>query len=289
MSSLGSADFAVLDRLMNFVRGRGYVLDFSDRDFAEFFASELGVDIDDPRFSVNGGSKGRRLKAFLQQVDDAAAARILRGLWNRRRALLESTGATDPVAEASRKFESLIARLGGGSAGSPPRLAHAPPVYEGLLAELEGIRDTEPHARGYAFEAFLHRCFAASGLDPREPFRNTGEQIDGSFQLGQETYLLEAKWTKERIGNRDLHAFHGKLEAKAAWARGLFVSFMGFTDEGLVSFGTGKRVVCMSGRDLHQALKRRLPLRELLDGKVRRAAETGRPFVPVEKLFPEKG
>ena len=289
MSSLKAADFAVLDRLIDFIRGRGYVLDFSDRSFAEFFASELDIDIDDPRFSPNGGSKGKRLRAFLEQADDAAATRILRGLWERRRQHLDSIGATDPVAGAGRKFEALIARLGDGSGGSLPGLVHAPQVYEELLAELEGIRDTEPHARGYGFEAFLHRCFAANGLDPREPFRNTGEQIDGSFQLGHETYLLEAKWTKERIGNRDLHAFHGKLEAKAAWARGLFVSFSGFTEEGLVSFGTGKRVVCMSGRDLHQALKRRLPLRELLGGKVRRAAETGRPFVPVEELFPEKG
>ena len=63
------------------------------------------------------------------------------------------------------------------------------------------------------------------------------------------------------------------------------MSFAGFTDEGLASFGTGKRVVCMSGRDLHQALQRQLPIRKLLDGKVRRAAETGRPFVPVDELF----
>ncbi len=265
------------------------MLDFSDRSFAEFFASELDVDIDDARFSVNGGSKGRRLRAFLEQAEDAAAARILHGLRERRRGLVESTGSADPVAGADSRFEALIARLGDGNGKSPPRAVQAPHVAEGLLAELVGIRDMEPHARGYAFEAFLHRCFAANGLDPREPFRNTGEQIDGSFQLGQETYLLEAKWTKERIGNRDLHAFHGKLEAKAAWARGLFVSFSGFTDDGLVSFGTGKRVVCMSGRDLHQALKRQLPLRELLDGKVRRAAETGRPFVPVEELFLNKG
>jgi hypothetical protein len=57
MSSLSSADLAVIDALVDFARGRGYVLDFSDRTFAAFFSSELGVDIDEPRFADMGGSK----------------------------------------------------------------------------------------------------------------------------------------------------------------------------------------------------------------------------------------
>ena len=46
----------------------------------------------------------------------------------------------------------------------------------------------------YAFEKYLKRLFDAFGLEAHSAFSLTGEQIDGSFLLGSETYLLEAKW-----------------------------------------------------------------------------------------------
>jgi hypothetical protein len=51
------------------------VLDFSDSSFSEFFAAELDVDIDDPIYAEHGGSKGKRLRCFLQKVDDGRDVR----------------------------------------------------------------------------------------------------------------------------------------------------------------------------------------------------------------------
>ena len=113
-----------------------------------------------------------------------------------------------------------------------------------------------------------------------------GEQIDGSFQLSGETYLLEAKWTDPKIGAGELRSFNAKLEDKAAWTRGLFVSNSGFTDDGLEAFGRGKRVVCMDGLDLYETLDRLLSLEDVIARKVRRAAESGQPFVRVRDLYP---
>ena len=110
--------------------------------------------------------------------------------------------------------------------------------------------------------------------------------VGASFLLQGETYLVEAKWQSAPTGGNDLHAFHGKLEQKAAWARGLFVSNSGFTEDGLVSFGRAKRVICMDGLDLYEALDRGLPLNHVIASKVRRAAETGEAFVRVRDLFP---
>ena len=149
-----------------------------------------------------------------------------------------------------------------------------------------GLPAMEPQPRGYAFEKFLTRLFNAYGLDAREPFRLVGEQIDGSFQLSSETYLLEAKWQTPPVGAEDLHAFHGKVEQKAAWARGLFISNSGVSLDGLVAFGRGKRVVLMDGGDLYELLKRNLSLSEVIDRKVRYAAETGVLFVRVRDRFP---
>jgi len=83
-----------------------------------------------------------------------------------------------------------------------------------------------------------------------------------------------------------MHTFHGKVEQKAAWARGLMISWSGFSEDGLIAFGRGKRVICMDGLDMHEMLNRELPLTHVLEKKVRRAAETGRAFVRVRELFP---
>jgi restriction endonuclease Mrr len=90
----------------------------------------------------------------------------------------------------------------------------------------------------------------------------------------------------EQLGVAELHTFHGKLEQKAAWTRGIFVSNSGFTDEGLIAFGRGKRVICVDGLDLYEMLDREIPWRKVLELKVRRAAETGLPFIRVRELFP---
>ena len=46
--------------------------------------------------------------------------------------------------------------------------------------------------------------------------------------------------------------------------------------DGLVAFGSGKRLICMDGCDIDDALDRQIRLKVVLERKVRRAAETGR-------------
>lgn len=246
------------------------------------------MDIDHPVYAESGASKGKRLRCFLQKVDDATAVRTLTALWEHRTEILARIQQPDPVTNAEGRLLSLIARLRGAPVDTfaqPPRPATDRRLLEALKSELLRVRDLPPHQRGYAFEAFLKRAFDADGLAAREPFRNTGEQIDGSFVLGDEIYLLEAKWHAGLTPAADLHVFHGKLDHKAAWTRGLFVSFNGFTVEGLAAFGSGKRIICMDGRDIYDALERELPLKDVLERKIRRAAETGDIHVPVRELF----
>ena len=267
------------------------MLDFSDASFAEFFASELQVDIDDPKYSVKGGSKGKRLRYFLQQCDDATAVRTLAALWGHRVEYLTRNDTKDPVKNAEDRYQALINRLSGKSARPSAATSAAVTAIDSkkiakAKSDLLQISSLAPQARGYAYETFLKDLFDAFGLAAQEPFRLRGEQIDGSFQLGSDVYLLEAKWQGHPIGVADLHTFHGKIEQKAAWTRGLFVSNSGFSDDGLAAFGRGKRVICMDGLDLYEMLDRQLPLTKVLECKVRRAAETGSPFVRVRDLFP---
>jgi hypothetical protein len=158
-----------------------------------------------------------------------------------------------------------------------------------MLTELQRLSLLAPQARGYAFEQFLKDLFSLSGLAPRDAFRLVGEQIDGSFQLQGETYLLEATWRNERVGQEELLAFLGKVSGKATWSRGLHLSYAGFTLDGLEAFARGKptAIICMEGLCLNDALAHGLNLATVIERKARRAAETNEAFVRVRDLFPE--
>lgn len=171
-----------------------------------------------------------------------------------------------------------------------PGTGHSPELlpqsrYVELEAELMALAALPPQPRGFAFEKFLTNLFVAFSLAPRGSFRNTGEQIDGSFVLHHDTYLLEAKWQSAPVDAATLRSFAGKVGDKATWSRGLFVSESGFSEEGLVAFGRRQPVICMDGLDLYETLNRRLGLTDVLARKVRRAAETGNPFIRVRDLF----
>jgi hypothetical protein len=270
---------------------RGYILNFSNRTFVEFFALELDVDIDAEIYKREGTSKGKRLRGFLTIVDDGTAAKTLRLLWDYRDTMLKGSNQDDPQPLAKKQVFAVVARLEGTATGIPTGLVPAPKLsiqdWSGLLTRLLGVRDLPAQGRGYAFEAYLKELFDAFGMAAREPFKLYGEQIDGSFHLAGETYLLEAKWLNRKVSIAELHGFHGKIEQKAAWARGLFVSFGGFTDQGLDAFGKGKKLVCMEGREIKIALEREIGIDALIAMKVRRAAETGAVFTPIETLFLE--
>ena len=292
MGNIRSIEMMFLDDIFDTGKGMGYVLNFSDATFTRFFAEELNIDIDAPVYAQNGGSKGKRLRCFLQTVDKPTVVRTLKTLWEYREALLQRLGQADKVENAHGRFLSLINRLEGRAAnalfaGQASVPAFDRPKLVKIKAELISLSNLAPQARGYAFEKFLKQLFDAHGLAAHDPFRLRGEQIDGSFQFANEVYLVEAKWQDQQIGVAELHTFHGKIEQKAAWTRGLFVSNSGFTDDGLAAFGRGKRVICMDGYDLYETLDREIPLNHVLERKVRRAAETGSPFIRVRDLFPQ--
>ncbi len=291
MSQLRSIDFTLLGTI--FGMEGGYVLNFSDASMSRFFANDLNIDIDDARYRTEGNSKAKRLRCFLRKSDDATVLRVLKELWQYRASLLENGYQLDTPPSAQGRFLELLDRLGGKQATSPASGGIAPAAaflqrerFFMLRDELLALAQLAPHPRGYAFEKFLNTLFAAFDLAPREAFRVRGEQIDGSFLLSNETYLLEAKWENAFTGAAQLHAFHGKIEQKSQWARGLFISNSGFSEDGIHAFGRAKRIILMEGLDLFDALNREIPLPHVLAAKERRAAESGVPFVRVRELFP---
>jgi len=222
----------------------------------------------------------------LRKEDTNTAIRVLNALWAYRETRRALMGQDEPVPNAHAQLLNLLNRIQGKSAqpAATPPPTFEKPDYAGLMGKLMTLSGLDPQPRGYAFENFLKQVFGAFGLLPRGGFRTTGEQIDGSFVLAGETYLLEAKWQNAQTPAADLYAFQGKLRARANWARGLFVSYSGFTQDGLTAYGRGGSVVCMDGLDLHDALLGEIPLSHVLEQKVRRSVETGEVFARVRDL-----
>jgi len=136
---------------------------------------------------------------------------------------------------------------------------------------------TDRQAAGFALEKILNELFKLFGLDPREPFRVIGEQIDGSFCLDHEIYLVEAKWEKEPLAEAPLLVFRGKVEGKSQFTHGVYISLSGITKEARDAITRGKQpnFFVMDGHDLSLVLEGRLELDDLLRAKQRHLAERG--------------
>lgn len=91
--------------------GNGYVLDFSDREFATFF-EDFGVDIGDDRYCADGLSKAKRLRRFLRGAAPSLVGQVLKGLWEHR-LVSDSAVVGDALRdEYQRIVEGLLAPPG---------------------------------------------------------------------------------------------------------------------------------------------------------------------------------
>jgi hypothetical protein len=212
--AIRASDMRLIEDL--FEMASGYVLDFTNQTFAEFFHDELQIAIDHPRYSVEGGSKAKRLRYLLRTSDPATRTRVVAALWEYRETRRRRSGKAESVPGAAADVQQLLARLSGKLAQPTSAPTTSPgasnrqvsgEVLERLKTDLLSLTPLKPQERGYAFERFLKRLFDAHGLAGRASFRLIGEQIDGSFELSGATYLLEAKWTNLQVGATELRAF----------------------------------------------------------------------------------
>lgn len=139
---------------------------------------------------------------------------------------------------------------------------------------------------GLQMEKVLNHLFALHGLSPREPFRVTGEQIDGSFELDHEVYLLEAKWQQDPSPASDLYVFREKVEGKSKYTRGVFLSINGVSKEALEAITKGKQPIffVIDGYDVMMLLEDNMDLTTFLRHRQRLLAEEGRVSVPFGEL-----
>lgn len=140
---------------------------------------------------------------------------------------------------------------------------------------------------GLQLEKVLNRLFGLHDLAPREAFRVVGEQIDGSFELHHEVYLLEAKWQQDPSAAADLYVFREKVEGKSKFTRGVFLSINGVSREAQDAIMRGKQpnFFVIDGYDVMMLLEDNMDLRAFLRRRQRLLAEEGRVCVPFGELL----
>lgn len=107
MSSLKMLERDSIEQLLGM--GSGYVLDFSNRTFAEFFRECVGLDIYSEKYAPNGDSKAKRLRAFIDVENDALVGKVLSELLDYWRYKTPQT--TSAQAELAKRVELAAERL----------------------------------------------------------------------------------------------------------------------------------------------------------------------------------
>lgn len=144
MEQLRPVELKLVDEL--FGMSSGYILDFTNSTFAEFFRREVGIDIYDNAYAINGGSKGKHLRAFLTIGQPGAIARALAALWEYRETDRLGRNEAETVANAQTRLNGIEVRLGGS----------ALPSYEPSASATEAKSPVAPRPFR-ADEAVLHR------------------------------------------------------------------------------------------------------------------------------------
>ena len=108
MSSLKAIEKRVFEDL--FGMASGYVLDFSNNTFAEFFRETANIDIYAQKYDFNGDSKAKRPRAFWETEPDTLVGKVLSGLLEVWLYNTSRDGQTDDSSQY-KQAAAIVARL----------------------------------------------------------------------------------------------------------------------------------------------------------------------------------
>jgi len=151
-------------------------------------------------------------------------------------------------------------------------------LYNELFHELKFT----PQKRGYEFEKLIEAKLEAENLEPRASYKPKGEQVDGSFFWEGQTYLLEAKWVKDKLPASSIYAFKGKLDGKFHTTNGVFLAVNGYNEdvEDALKFGKSLNILLFDKNDISLIFNNEVRFLDVLKFKLREAGDTGSLYVP---------
>lgn len=152
--------------------------------------------------------------------------------------------------------------------------------YHSQLSEIQAkfldANNLTGQERGYAFEKLFVELMKISKIDIHEPFRITGEQIDGAIKYGEHFYLIELKWTKSKAAHPEISSLYLKVEGKME-TRGIIIAMNGYSNEILQSLPKGKKLIMLlfDGVHIFNVISGLYTFQELLDYSISQASLRG--------------
>lgn len=192
MSDISSIERRKLERL--FCMGSGYVLNFSDRTFSEFFEEHTRIDIDAATYRERGTSKANRLRSFWAVEGNHVVGKVIEAMilyGQSENCLFDESGLTDdcwkiakrllldtPVAELDsltatvdeRDFETVAQHVREAIEKNQPEAAldrlHTFVIkYVRTLCEMRGIEVNRDKALHSIFGEYVKRLRDAGHLE----------------------------------------------------------------------------------------------------------------------------
>ena len=133
MSNLSNLEKRKFEKLLGM--SSGYVLDFSNRTFAEFITDSTGLNIYDARYDYGSGSKANRLRKFWEVEENSVVAKLMADILDNAFPVGVRKSASDTALET--ECRQILARLS--QNGRPPTPAQNPPESQ------NPARPSSPH------------------------------------------------------------------------------------------------------------------------------------------------
>jgi Abortive infection C-terminus len=144
MSAISIADRHNLEKFLGM--GGGYVLNFSDRTFSEFVFETVGIDIHAEKYTAEGTSKARKLRAFWKLEPDYIVGKLLEALIEYE-ATLTYERASDATA-LTDKCRRIATRLLASGSSLNPLKKHAAVLngnhLQDQIRRMEASVETDP-------------------------------------------------------------------------------------------------------------------------------------------------
>ena len=157
MSDLTAIEKRKLERSLGM--GSGYVLNFSNRTFAEFFRDSLRINIYDDKYDYGSGSKANRMRGFWEREGNYVVGRVLDLLFTEWDEFKAPNSPDEPPSECLK----IVCRLKA-SAPVPDTKALTPNIgdqsFEALARSVqEAIGRNEPQAGLDRLHTFVVKYF----------------------------------------------------------------------------------------------------------------------------------
>jgi hypothetical protein len=140
---------------------------------------------------------------------------------------------------------------------------------------------------GYEFEKWFYDLVDFFEIQSRRPYKDpNGRQIDGSITIDGTTFLIETKFTANKIGSESIDIFLSKINRKADNTMGIMLSMAGFNDNAIKNASRDRTpLLLMDYSHIYNLiLPQLMSLTEVIQSIWRNASQTGHSFLAVNNF-----